>query len=256
MNSANLYRIRLLIRRQWIEHFKAYLVGLLLLVLSLVFLYVITFHWRDSFSGGVRNGIFIVGLFLGGGLFSNSLLNELTNRSRGVWLLTLPAAAIDKIITAIFFSLLVYPVVYVLVFTLIDKLYVLFLESSSMKAEPVDLFRNGFYNFFFYYFIYTAIIAFGSIRFSKAAFIKSLLLIISILFIVFNGNNILLALITGVQTISSNTPFNSFQFRNNGENVYVTMPGKISMVMDLLLKIVLPLFLWYITYQRLREKQL
>jgi hypothetical protein len=127
--------------------------------------------------------------------------------------------------------------------------------GSSSGTGRVDFFRNGFYEFFFTYFSFSGLIALGSVYFGRASFVKSMLVILCLFFVVTTGNNFILQFMTGLPVVTSNTPFESFQFRNNGENIYVRMPAASGPVLAFIFRIIVPLTLWYIACVRLKEKE-
>lgn len=255
MTTISIHKIGLLIKRQWFESRKIYMASTSLLILALAFLFAITYHWRDSFSGGVRNGIFLIGLFLGGGLYSSSFFGDLTNKSRGMWLLTIPASAAEKLITAAFFGIVIYATIYVLAFTLVDQVYVLVVNSVKEPVGKIDLFKNGFYNFFFTYITYCGLVTLGSIYFDKAPFVKTMMVLIGQFFIVSGANNLILQWFTGLPEVVSTTPFGNFQFRSNGENIYVNLPDNVGEPVSFVFSYILPIVLWYIAYVCLTEKE-
>ncbi len=87
----NINHISLLIRRQLKEQYKAYLIGGAVLFGLLSFMFLLVHQWRDSFAGAVQNGVFLIGLFISGGVFTASMFQELSVPAKGIWLLGIPA---------------------------------------------------------------------------------------------------------------------------------------------------------------------
>lgn len=96
--------LSLLIRRQLQEHYRPYLAAMAVLTGFLAFLFLLIHQWRDSFPGAVQEGIFLIGLFLSGGIFTNSLFQELSEPSKAIWLLSIPATQAEKIVATILLS--------------------------------------------------------------------------------------------------------------------------------------------------------
>lgn len=113
MKIARLY---LLNKRQWLENYRANGIGLLAITGILLFLFVIVWHWRNSFAGDSHRGIFLIGLFAGGALFGSLLFKDLRQPAKGVWMIGLPVAAIEKVAIAIGYATLFYLMAYLVIF--------------------------------------------------------------------------------------------------------------------------------------------
>jgi hypothetical protein len=250
----HLTKTRLLIKRQWLEHAKAYYIGALAIIAILSCLFLITWHWRTSFNGDVRKGIFLLILLAGGGVFASSLLKDLGNKQKGMWLLVLPAPVSAKLFTALFYSIIVYVLAYTALFLLVQEVFLLLVGSD--RPERVDLLKNGFYNNIFTFINYQSIVLLGSVWFNKSQFLKTLILVIVGFFAINTGNTLLLKVITGETTITSSLPLDYFQFVHDHENVYVYLQPPFAWLASILLHFFLPFMLWTITYFRLHEKQL
>jgi hypothetical protein len=250
-----LISLSLLIKRQWQEHTQLYVIGAAVLLGLLSFLFFVVHHWRDSFAGAVQNGVFLIGLFVSGGVFTSSMFQELSQPAKGIWLLGIPASHAEKVVSAILLSAFAFPLVYVGIFYLVDVLYVLFTYQQYGTA-PLDLFKNSFYGFFFTYFLFNALILLGSVYFAKHSFIKTLLTIILGFVLIHYLNNFLMEAITGLKSITASTPLSGFQFNHQGDNIYVTLPPKPDAVSNLFIRIMLPVVLWGITWIRFTEKEI
>lgn len=249
-------KLSLLTKRQWLENRKVYGASALSIAGLLSFLFLITWHWGSSFSGGVNKGIFLIGLFVGGGLFVSLVFRDLGNKSKGMWLLCLPASAAEKLTIAFFIGILSYLLLYTGIFYLVETGYLWLVNDIHTKIGHTRLFENGFYEFVFIYINIQLIILLGSICFTKIAFIKTLLLLIVGFPLVTTANNYALKIITGLSEIDSSMPFSYFQFMHQGEWVYVYLPERAQTAVTLFLNYLLPAALYYIAYLKLREKEL
>ncbi len=247
-------RVLLLLKKQWLESRKAWLIGALAIAAILSFLFVLIDHWRTSFNGDTTNGIFLLLLFIGGGLFMAGIFKDLGNQQKGVWFLILPASAFEKLIVALGYGILAYLFTYLGIFYTIQEVMLLILGSDGLHR--VDLFKNGFYQFVFMFVNFQSVILLGSIFFNKSQFLKTVLVIITGEFLVYNGNNGLLKLITREKTITSNAPLDSFQFVYHNENMYVHSPPGIQLTMNVVSWLIIPVTLWLITWYRIKEKEL
>jgi hypothetical protein len=220
----------------------------------LAFLFLLVHQWRDSFAGAVQNGVFLIGLFLAGGVFTATMFQELSEPAKGIWLLSIPATAAEKVIAAILLSAFGFLVVYLGIFYLVDGLYVL-LTYQQYSNAPLNLFKNGFYQFVFTYFGFNALILLGSIYFNHHSFIKTLISLILGLVLLYYLNNFLMGAITGIPPVSS-SPLGGFQFEDQGENVYVTLPAVPEAISSFFVSYLLPLVFWGITWLRFQEKEI
>lgn len=246
----------LLLKRQWFENRKTWLIGLLGIAAILAALLLLTWHWRTSFNGDTTRGIFLVLLFVGGGLFISSILKDLGNKQKGIWLLILPAPVASKLAVAIFYGILVYLLVYFGVFYAIRELMLAFFGKEAANWGEFDLFKNNFYYFIFNFINFQSLVLLGSVYFNKIQFIKTVLVIIAGFFIAFNANAYLLQLITDENAIVSNTPLGGFIFSYKNENIAVNPHPNTEIVTAAILWVAVPVVLWLAAWFRIREKQL
>jgi len=246
----------LLFKRQWFENRKAWLIGSAAIAAILAFLFLLAWQWQTSFNGDTSHGIFLILLFCGGGVFMSTILKDLGNKQKGIWFLILPASSAAKLSIALVYGIIIYLAAYFVLFYGVKEIVVTIVAPAGSSWGNFDLFKNGFYQFLFTFVGFQSIILLGSVYFNKSQFLKTLLIIFIGLFVSFNGNSLLLKLITGESHIDSNTPLDSFQFAYQGENMYVYLPDAASVAMSVLLWLIVPVCLWVITWYRLKEKEL
>jgi len=247
--------ISLLIQRQFKENFKIYGIGLLVLFAMLLFMFLIVHQWQDSFSGAVQNGVFIIGLFIGGGVFSNAMFHEFSSPQSGMWLLSIPAKHSEKVISSIIMSTLFFLITYVFLFYLADILYLTLISDEGILSI-LNPFRNNFYQFFFWYFLFNGFILLGSIIFNKYSFIKTLLAGV-LLIILFNYLNMLILKfkIPEISVVSS-IAFDNFLFSHQGENIRVSLFDHANLISSIFIKVVLPISIWFAVWLKLKEKEI
>lgn len=246
----------LLLKRQWFENRKTWLIGLLGIAAILATLLLLTWHWRTSFNGDTTQGLFLIMLFVGGGLFISSILKDLGNKQKGIWLLLLPSPAANKLAIAIFYGIFVYLLVYFGMFYAIRELMLAFFGKEAANWGEFDLLKNNFYYFIFTFINFQSVVLLGSVYFNKVQFIKSILVIIGGFFIVFNVNGYILQFITHENAIVSNTPLGGFMFSYKNENIAVNPNPDTETVASLILWVAVPIALWLATWFRIKEKEL
>ena len=249
----NLVSVKLLIDRQFKEHVRLYAISLLLLAGLLSFMFLLIHNWRDSFTGAVENGVFLIGLFLSGGLFTNSMFKEFSNKPEGIWLLNIPATSLEKVFSAVLLSSVVFLLVYLGVFFLVDGLY---LSLTGQERSVLHIFRNGFHEFIFLYLIFNGIVLLGRATFIKHSFLKTMVLLIVGVILLNLFNNFTLEYMMPDLTVVSSMPFNGFQFRHSGDNVHVLLPAATRAAFMPFLWVLLPLALWGITWLKIKEKEI
>lgn len=252
----NLKHFTLLLKLQWFQHRKAWLVASAALAAILAFLLLMAWHWQTSFNGDTIKGIFLIMLFAGGGIFISTLLKDICDKQKGILYLLLPASALNKLAVALTYGILAYLGVYLLLFYGVKALVVSVLAPAGSSWGSFDLFKNGFYQFLFTFVGFQSVVLSGSVYFNKSQFLKTLLVMITGIFIYFNGNALLLKSLTGERAINSNMPLDSFQFSYRGENIYVYPPHAAGVAASFLLWMIVPAGLWLITWYRLKEKEL
>jgi len=245
--------VQLLVDRQFKEHARLYYISLLLLAGLLSFMFLLIHNWRDSFSGAVENGVFLIGLFLSGGLFTNSMFKEFSNKPEGIWLLNIPAGSFEKLLSAVLLSAVAFLAVYLGVFFLIDGLY---LSFSDQERGVFEIFQNGFHEFIYLYLIFNGLILLGRVTFIKHSFLKTMVLIIAGVILLNLFNNAMLEYMIPDLNVTSSMPFNSFQFRHLGENIHVLLPSSARASFMPVLWVLLPVALWGITWLKIKEKEI
>ena len=247
--------IQLLIKRQFREHSRIYGIGLLVLVALLLFMFLIVHQWKDSFAGAAQNGVFVIGLFIAGGVFTNSMFQEFSNPQSGMWLLSIPATHAEKLMTSLLLSVVVFLLAYFVVFYTADVLYLLATGQLSLESI-LNPFKDGFYQFLFFYLIFNGIILLGSVIFKMHSFIKTLLAGI-LLLVVFNYVNMfILQFLIPDANIVSGTAFDSFLFSHEGERVKVSLLGNSNLISSVFVRVILPVVIWFTVWLKLKEKQI
>ncbi len=251
----NISTISLLIKRQFKENFKIYSIGLFVLIALLLFMFLIIHQWQDSFSGAVQNGVFIIGLFIGGGVFSNAMFHEFSSPQSGMWLLSIPAKHSEKMITSIIISVLFFLLAYFFIFYLADIFYLVITDKLGFETI-LNPFKDNFYQFFFLYLLFNGIILLGSVIFNKHSFIKTLLAGV-LFFIAFNYiNTVILEFLIPEISVVSSTAFDSFLFSHQGENIKVSLLKNTNTLSSIFVRVVLPVSIWFAVWLKLKEKEI
>ena len=247
--------ISLLLQRQFIEHKKMYGISIIVLFALLVFMFLVIHQWQDSFSGSVQNGVFIIGLFVSGSLFTGTMFRELSNPQSAIWYLSIPARHSEKVLVSILLSVPLFLIAYLMIFYLADLIY-LYGFADGNRAGLLDLTKNNFYHFFFLYIILNGLILLGGVIFNRYSLIKTVLVCI-LLFVCLNFlNYTLLNMFIPEASIVSSVLFDSFLFSYQGENIKVSLLDSNELIASLFVRVVLPISLWVAVWLKLKEKEI
>lgn len=247
--------ISFLIQRQYEENGRIYGIGAIVLFMTLLFMFLIVHQWQDSFSGAVQNGVFVIGLFISGAIFTNSVFGELSNPQSAMWLLSVPTTHAEKVITAVILSVPFFLITYLGIFYLADLIYLEFVATLN-PPDILNLGRNNFYQFIFLYLTLNGFILLCSVVFNRFSLIKTILTAILIFIFINFLNSFMLSIFLPEVEIVSSTPFDSFIFSHHRENIAVSLRTNSNLMASLFIRGVLPLSFWIGTWLKLREKEI
>jgi hypothetical protein len=108
-NTLNMHRFRLLVRRQWTENKKVYL--LLWGVISLSLIVLAFFSEKNDLIG-----LYILLFCFGGCVMTTTLFSRWSDFGRSSFFLLLPASPVEKFLCGLFYGLILYIPVYILNF--------------------------------------------------------------------------------------------------------------------------------------------
>jgi len=113
--EISIQRVWLLLKKRWVDHQKMYWLGMLAMagIMAVVFLMSTSPYFnRSGLEYRFQEIFFFQGLVFSGGIFSATLLSQFAEKPTGIQALMLPASALEKIMTAILYSNLLFPLVY------------------------------------------------------------------------------------------------------------------------------------------------
>lgn len=133
-NQFNFNRFLLLIKRQWNENKKLFLMGMaVLLGLGIIF-YGTTTSWRmANLNYDIQMVTVIVGLFFAGAIFTNFIFKDFSEKNTTGNFLMIPASLLEKLLAGTFYSLIVYPIVLLIIFSIIDYSFVNYLNINHIQ---------------------------------------------------------------------------------------------------------------------------
>ena len=268
--NFNFFRLLKLIRKQWIENARIYFLSTLALIgiLALIFIFwlVTGGHHYDEENLYV---IFIIGLYIAGAVFASTSFSMLAEKRQGVYWLGFPASHLEKLLTVLFFNLVVFTIVYSLCFFLIKTIAVTYLHSLiaenplKYSYRLVDLkSENGlmsvFPNFLYGFFAVQSFYLLGSIYFSRFSFIITTVIGVAmfLLFMWFTISLITNSLPDGFNFGGSYVSKFGKESGTDGGSYRYPLPVLLLGTLSFLAKFVWAPVFWLITWFRLKEKEI
>lgn len=251
----NFRRFWLLIRLDFTENGKGYLIssalfiGLMLLMMTPI---LATETYHDLL--GVLHMITVFLLLLGGSLFTSTIFSAYSTPAKGIPALMIPASRQEKFMAALLINML-----FMLAFFFIFwQLHYVITDLANQGLSE----DGGRYHyipaepriFFTYcYFLIQGAVFLGSIYFPKNAYIKTLGILLVLATVTYIFNHILALQLSDARDVFT-FPFSYWKVFNNGTYV-VNFPDAINIMVKAFLGL-LVVGLWYITYIRLKEKEI
>lgn len=218
-----------------------------------------------------RQMIYSVGLIGSGTIFANFLWRDFSTKSQSINFLLLPATPFEKLLAAIFYTSVLFPVVYISLFFVLDFIYIETIQSiTTIKINDGDLRLLSLrdtdsivLSTTILFLIIQPIALMSSLIFEKFSYVKTALLLV-VMFLSFGYiasfiKNIALREVVGDREIGGNM-FNLTQVEVNSpaENFLdtVSIPSPMSYVITMTLTLGSTLFFTLITFLKLKEKEI
>lgn len=265
-NTFNIQRFGLLLKRQWLEFGKIYLI-----TLAVALGVIVTFYGFSTWSFIVedspfypnslhfREPLFLIFGFLFITVIASSYFAHLGQKPRAVIDLMIPSSTFEKFLTGIFFTALLSTVSFVAIFYLTDFVFISKLRSvfwnvgtaanaNTTISEITFFFTKNYPNqftsiFLLTPFFITSIFLLGSIYFNKFHYIKT-----AISVMIFSGIWTWIIVKTGQNVFEGKVLINT-------DRMEVDNPQLWAEIGAFALMLLLTAIFWVITYTRLKEKQ-
>ncbi len=265
-NTFNLQRFSLLLKRQWLEFGKIYLISLGVLLGVFLTFYgnfyynVVTYGVNPSASA-FRIPLFIISGIIFITIAASSYFAHFGQKPRAIIDLLIPASTLEKFMAGVFFTTVLGILSYLLLFYLTDLAFITKLKiwhetsGNNMYLDGKKVQLNLMFPYFFAQdrqnlplpiflapFFITSIFLLGSIYFEKFHYIKT-----AIIVLIFSGIWSVIISKASKVLFEGKIPINKLV--NNG-----LIKDMFEPLMSILL-VVLTLIFWAITYVRLKEKE-
>lgn len=276
MNQVfDLNRWLLLTGKHWNENKKKYLLGLG----AIAALAIIWFSFRTlieqeyPIDAEQQLVTYYVGLFVIGCLFASFLFSDLADGPKGIHYLLVPASALEKLLTAILFGVILYFICYTIIFYVVDFVMIKVANNVAHayveehpgvrlhQVEVVNVFTgpgdmaddNVLFYLMLIYLAVQAAFLLGSVYFPKYSFIKTAISLLVIFLVgVFYVHNVMASFMPKGHFYDGMGAYKVFE---KGQEKIVALPSTIGKVLGYLLMYSFAPIFWLVTYFRLKEKE-
>lgn len=265
-NTFQTRRFGWLLRKTFLER-KVQTFGLTALVLGIsVILYAVCKTLMGF--GAAQNLTFIWGLSGGGCFLASFVFGYFASNASGISYLTLPASVFEKWLSGILIGVILYPVIFLVFFRIMDSTFIAIYHNSLDPASPT--YKSDFasvytlpfdgrlalrvYNLFL---IFTSVSFLGSLYFNKVSFVKVALVFCAFCFFIFTLNWMIAKMFFG--DIASAFPFAGVSISigksMNPEEGSIDLPERVFLFTRFFFDYIIPVCLFVLVYLRLREKE-
>ena len=191
-------------------------------------------------------------LFLGGAISTSTTFEDMFNRTKQHNFLMLPASGFEKFFSRALISAVLYPVALLALMSLLslilEPLFFLLFDSPIVLFNP---FASHIIRYMPLYFVVSSLFFFGSTYFKKTHFIKTVfsswLVIFSLGFLAILFARILIA--------APLAQMDAFYIRVSYIESNFTLPKAYEIIGKIVFYVIVPLFLFYVSYLRIEEVQ-
>lgn len=262
-NTFDFNRFSLLVKRQWIENKKLFLMAIFGIVGILITINSLIMRWESGITyETARFSIFNLSLFLSGSIFANYVFKDISDKNSSTSFMLIPASHFEKFLTGVLYVFIVFPIVFLTLSYVVDYGFVnignnikdglkvpgvkniqlqTFMVNSKNIREILDEIIGS-------WLIIQAFVLMGAAQFEGRSYIKTAFMGFGLLFligfVIYLSDKLILSDITQ-------------QFQNKGYSRELIKPTKdmISDILGICLIYVLPPMLLVTTYFKLKEKQ-
>jgi hypothetical protein len=192
-NTFDFNRFSLLVKRQWVENKKLFLMASFALIGIGILLYSLTSNWnRGDISNAVQVLFFTSGLFFAGTLFTNYVFKDFSDKNSTTHFLMTPSSHLEKLLSGCVYGFIVFPIVFLVIYFAIDYFFVSFANSFHHNLVEKNLIKDSTWkeNIWFYeqlsekpriflqpligmWFIVQSAMIIGTVMYTRWAYIKT-----------------------------------------------------------------------------------
>jgi hypothetical protein len=200
----SIYRVWLLSKKQWVENRQFNVLGLLATAGILAAAFLINAHQHDGLTYNNQRDVLLGGAAIAGGIFTTTILSKFTDKIKGSQALTLPASALEKLVTAIIYSVLLFPLAYFLVtYPVMALIHYIDTEIIGHTTSLYDLnFSGNFMNTIMVYLGLQALVLLCSVMFRRYTILKTIVLVFVVFYSAIAINPVVAEQMLDIKSIS------------------------------------------------------
>jgi len=193
---------------------------------------------------------FTVGIVILGIVYADRAFSETKGKLKGMAFLATPASQLEKLLNAIFYTSVLFPIAFLLIFLAVDGLFYVGLNATGLvKMDAISLVKLGSIgNFIRPLLIIQSVYMLGSIWFGKRSLLKTTLAVVLFYGVIFA--------VAGIIIRMNYELLKTFSESSNGVNVHWDGNDIIRGQFMKPALWLLPPFFWTVAYFRLSEKQI
>lgn len=264
-------RFQLLVLKHWADNKKRYGLSVLAFIglLTAWFVLFMLADRQNMMHRELQQVTFFLSLFAVGTFYASQYFHDLGSRAKGINFLLVPASTFEKLLCSLLYTVILFSVVFIASFYLVDTLMVAIannLSAENAAAEKITVInvfdvtllsfnRDSVVNFLLFFFSVQSAFLLGSVYFEKYSFIKTIIagfVACFILFCLMYFFNELVLPKGGYH----NGFLTSYRVHIDGINDrLIQVPRWIGETFLFLAMYFIAPFVWIVTYFRLKEKQ-
>jgi hypothetical protein len=131
-NTFDFNRFSLLVKRQWVENKKLFLMGSFALLGLGIVGYPLSTNWdAGHISEAIQVLFFMGGLFFVGTLFTNYIFKDFSDKNNTTHFLMTPSSHLEKLLSGCFYCFVLFPIVFLAIYFAVDYFFVSFVNSMG-----------------------------------------------------------------------------------------------------------------------------
>ena len=196
---------------------------------------------------------FVFGFLAAGTVFTSTVFANLSDKSRSIAALMLPASRLEKYLVGWLYSFVIFQVLFIGCFYLVVSV-VLSLDGQPGKLLNIITYNHVGVSVLLLYAILHGVAIWGAIAFEKLSFIKTAFgfFILALLLIVLN--NIVLEWMFS-RDLATSIPFGQVSYQEKNHFYFIGLSENRKNLLGIY-PVVIAIILWLAAYARLKEKQI
>jgi len=249
-NIFDITRFGLLVRKRFTDTKSSLLYEVSGVAAVLCIIFGLMCLGSQNIAAEAQGVLFTAGLIIMGLIYADRAFTDTKNKVRGMFYLSTPASRLEKLLVAILYTSILYPLAFLVIFLAVDGLFYLIVNSTGLITmeslggvtfEKFGVMAQMLITF-------QAVFMLGSIWFGKRSLLKT-----TVAIVLFYG---LMAVIAGIIIRTNLEQIQAFGESARGINLHIGSEDFFKGDWIEGICWLLPPFFWTVAYFRLSEKQI